>query len=403
MHSVYKTEIPKAHQYWSILSWDNLYEGYIEPVVQSQQGAFATNFLLGSLQPTTQLALGIPLSLRKYRQVLPLYKFMTLERQAIKSTQSNKSNSSFHPPGWRQGPSSLGCCIHYSFLLCEPKSSLSNSEIRSSTLSGELPTGNWSSHFPARTLSCDCFPLQLTTHASKVEVGFPPHSMITQVKPLDSMQCIPAIVFVLSRGMLSFLIWGTGLYRCRRKLLSLQATKPVSPQPRHRPLEKKRDSLCIARVGQAIHPLFTPLPLSRSLAPASWHMTIVNFVQISVTWIACTLHYLDFAIIDCCSGQYYTSPPGQLIPSDTEYLFPWLFTYLADVGIIPVGMPFLHMKVSMRRFLNGHNESKHQVKSMIGITWAHAAYKLTEPVYPSHQRWWTARDVLRKALTSSTT
>ncbi|XP_019467402.1 thioredoxin-like protein 1 isoform X2 [Meleagris gallopavo] len=43
------------------------------------------------------------------------------------------------------------------------ESSLSASEIRwDHYLSGELPAGNWSHHFHGRTLSCDCFPLQLT-------------------------------------------------------------------------------------------------------------------------------------------------------------------------------------------------------------------------------------------------
>ena len=85
-----------------------LFQGCMEPRGQSQWGPFATPSQLDSLQPPIQLPAGNPLSLQKYKWVLPLYSLMPLRYtlhwcllepyslvdlmcQAIKSTQSNKA------------------------------------------------------------------------------------------------------------------------------------------------------------------------------------------------------------------------------------------------------------------------------------------------------------------------
>lgn len=51
-------------------------------------------------------------SLRTYTPVILIW-------QTIESSQSNKLDCPFPPPGWRQGPYRPGCCIHYALLVNE--------------------------------------------------------------------------------------------------------------------------------------------------------------------------------------------------------------------------------------------------------------------------------------------
>ena len=178
-----------------------------EPLGQSQWGAFASRSRLGSLRPPMQLAVGIPLSLQKYRRVLPLPSLMALGctvhrclrepyppvglmRQAIDTTQSGKLGCAFAPPAWRQGASSPAHSIRYPLLVNTSQSSFmkTRSESGPSALSGELSTANWGSNFPGRSPLCDCFSLQVTYPCLQGRGRFSmplPHGLcvVTQVKP----------------------------------------------------------------------------------------------------------------------------------------------------------------------------------------------------------------------------
>lgn len=174
MFSISKAPIQKTYWYslspWSTLSWGNLHQGCAEPLDQSQWDAFATHSQSGSIQTPLKLAPGIPLSLWRYRQVLTLHNFMALGSytpvvlmcQAIESAQPNKPDCPFPPPDWRQGPSSSGYSIHQSWMQTTRLVIKLRNKVRPPTLFEELPTGDWSGHFPGRTLFCDGFPSQLT-------------------------------------------------------------------------------------------------------------------------------------------------------------------------------------------------------------------------------------------------
>lgn len=126
--TVSRAAIPKAQQYhsrspeavhakdaWSL--WDS-HNGVLLPLIPSTLAS-------------SRVSYWDPLSLLKYRWVLPLYSLMvlgyTVHRcplelytsvglicQAIESTQFNKTDCVFLPPAWRQSPSRPGHNICYS-------------------------------------------------------------------------------------------------------------------------------------------------------------------------------------------------------------------------------------------------------------------------------------------------
>lgn len=150
--------------------------------------AFATHFLLGSLRPLIHLYLGIPLSVQKYRWVLPLYNLMALEDtvhwcptqphiyvvqmyQANKSTQSNKPNNLFLLSG---GSTPLVVVtIFITYLLCMRTRRLIVSLVGKIRPFYLLESG--ATIFLEGLTLVMVFPSNSRTHACRAEVGFPSH------------------------------------------------------------------------------------------------------------------------------------------------------------------------------------------------------------------------------------
>ena len=98
-----------------------------------------------------------------HQHPLELYTPLDLTCQAIESTPSNKPDCPFPAQAGGRAPLILfgelllTCCRND---LEVP--SRRSGKIKLSTLSGELPTRNWSSTLPRRIPFCDCFSFQLT-------------------------------------------------------------------------------------------------------------------------------------------------------------------------------------------------------------------------------------------------
>jgi len=183
--------------------------------------AFATHFLLGSLRPLIHLYLGIPLSVQKYRWVLPLYNLMALEDtvhwcptqphifvvqmyQANKSTQSNKPNNLFLLSG---GSTPLVVVtIFITYLLCMRTRRFIVS-LRGPLCLEIHPLETVATIFLEGPSLVFIFPCNSCTHAGRVEMAFPSQflifvSVVMQVKAQDGTRCVHTICTLLGRETL---------------------------------------------------------------------------------------------------------------------------------------------------------------------------------------------------------
>lgn len=155
-------------------------------------------------------------------------------------------------------------------------------------LSGKLPTGDWSSSFTGRTHFCSHFSrknslLWLFSLVSHMPASpgsrkiFDPTTSCPLCSPTGKTTgwlgvCTHYILSLAQR----ITYWVTALYRWRVEFFPLELPGPFFPHSRQR---RKWDFICIARVGQQMHPLFFQVITANEMAYDNdelrtnfWHM-----------------------------------------------------------------------------------------------------------------------------------
>lgn len=180
-----------------------------------------------ALQVCWLLYNSMPLEYIVHQCSLKTYTPVILIWQAIESSQSNKPDCPFSPPGWRQGPIVLVIVFVTHFFWMRTKRLIVKlrSKIRSPTLFRELETVV--TIFLQELSLLIAFPCILHTvtlwsrWVFHFNSTYPLHAGMTMTITQDDTWCVPTISSLSSTGMLTSNSWTTSSHMLGRKVTLL--------------------------------------------------------------------------------------------------------------------------------------------------------------------------------------